>query len=79
MLDQEFKYPSNTSDKEALFVPSGFDSLELVDSTSDFRLFLANIMKQMKDAGEMVGDEPSYEDVIKKPIKGGIMQQEEKK
>ena len=51
MLDQEFKHPSNTSDKEALFVPAGFDSLELVESTSDFKIFLQNVMKQMKDAG----------------------------
>ena len=35
-------------------------------------------MRQMKDAGEAVGDEPSYEDVIKKPVKG-VMAQEEKK
>ena len=51
MLDQEFKHPSNTSDKEALFVPAGYDSLELVESTSDFKIFLQNVMKQMKDAG----------------------------
>ena len=30
-------------------------------------------MKKMKDAGEAVGDEPSYEDVIKKPVKGGMV------
>ena len=36
MLDDPFKHASNTSDKEALFIPSGFDSLELIDSTTDF-------------------------------------------
>jgi hypothetical protein len=38
-------------------------------------------MKQMKDAGQAVeGDEPAYEDVIKKPAKGGTaISYEEKK
>jgi hypothetical protein len=37
-------------------------------------------MKQMKDAGLAVeGDEPAYEDVIKKPQKGGVIAYEEKK
>lgn len=37
-------------------------------------------MKQMKDAGQAVeGDEPAFEDVIKKPAKGTIIAYEEKK
>ncbi len=38
-------------------------------------------MKQMKEAGQAVeGDEPAYEDVIKKPVKGGsVVAYEEKK
>jgi hypothetical protein len=31
----DFTYPSNTLDKEALFIPTGLDTLELIDSTAD--------------------------------------------
>ena len=31
IYDTDFAHPSNISDKEALFVPSGFDSPELLD------------------------------------------------
>jgi hypothetical protein len=41
LYDYGFPHPSNTSDKEALFIPSGFDSPELIESTTDFRAFFA--------------------------------------
>jgi dynein light intermediate chain 1 len=31
LYDEEFPYTSNINDKEALFVPTGFDSLELIN------------------------------------------------
>jgi hypothetical protein len=40
-------HTSNTADKEALFIPSGFDSPELIEQTTDFKAFLAQVQKQM--------------------------------
>ena len=38
IYDEEFPYTSNINDKEALFVPTGFDSMELINQ-SDLRSF----------------------------------------
>lgn len=45
LYDYSFPHASNTADKEALFIPTGFDSLELIDQTTDFRAFFAQIQK----------------------------------
>jgi len=38
LYDEEFPHTSNINDKEALFVPTGFDSMELINQ-SDLRSF----------------------------------------
>ena len=37
LYDEDFPHTSNINDKEALFVPTGFDSLELINQ-SDLRM-----------------------------------------
>jgi len=58
LYDEVFPYTSNINDKEALFVPTGFDSHELINQ-SDLRSFQANLKNQQ--------EEPAYDDVVKKP------------
>lgn len=41
VYDEDFPYASNINDKEALFVPTGFDSTELINQ-SDLRTFQQN-------------------------------------
>ena len=41
MFDADFIHASNTNDKEALFIPTGFDSLELIDGI-DLKKFMEN-------------------------------------
>ena len=38
ICDADFPHPSNINDKEALFVPTGFDSMELIEQT-DMRYY----------------------------------------
>ena len=69
LYDQNFIHPSNTADKEALFIPTGFDSPELIEQTTDFKAFLAQVQKQMaQNNQEMMNEEPQFTDVIKKPL-----------
>ena len=58
LYDEDFPFTSNINDKEALFVPTGFDSKELIDQ-SDLKSFQANLKTQQ--------EEPAFEDVVKKP------------
>lgn len=44
--DEEQRHPSNVNDKEALFIPTGFDSLELIEQT-DLRQYHDQV-RQMK-------------------------------
>jgi hypothetical protein len=37
---------SNTADKEALFIPSGMDAIELIDQI-DLNMYLQKIKKQL--------------------------------
>jgi hypothetical protein len=47
-MDIEFQTGSNTSDKQELFIPTGFDSLELIDSTTDMANYLEIKKKEMQ-------------------------------
>ena len=68
LFDVDFPYASNTADKEALFVPTGLDSIELIEQTADLNQFILKIKKQMEANGEAC-DEVQYHDVVKKPMK----------
>lgn len=37
IMDNEFQIGSQTNDKQELFIPTGFDSLELIESTADLK------------------------------------------
>jgi hypothetical protein len=37
IYDIDFAYSSNTADKEALFIPTGLDNLELIEPTADLK------------------------------------------
>lgn len=43
LFNQEFPHPSNTSDKEALFIPTGLDSLEMISQSADLTQFYTKI------------------------------------
>lgn len=43
LYDQEFPHPSNTSDKEALFIPTGLDSEDLIAQSTNVSQFLEKI------------------------------------
>ena len=40
IYDVDFLHQSNSADKEALFIPSGYDSKELISQTTDIGNFL---------------------------------------
>ena len=62
LYDIDLAYPSNTLDKEALFIPTGLDTLELIDQTADMTSFLSSL----KAKGE-VSETPLFHEVVKKP------------
>ena len=39
LFESEFAHTSNTSDKQALFIPTGFDSTELIEQQVDINRF----------------------------------------
>lgn len=43
LYNHEFPHPSNMSDKEALFIPTGMDTLDMIEKQSDMKSFLAKI------------------------------------
>ena len=43
IYNQEFPHASNTADKEALFIPAGLDSSDMIDGTADLTGFLQKI------------------------------------
>ena len=43
LYNQEFPHPSNTSDKEALFIPTGLDSEDMISQTADLTTFLNKV------------------------------------
>lgn len=61
LYDIDFVHSSNINDKEALFVPTGFDSPDLIS-----QMDLKKIKLQMKIESL---DEISYNDVVKKTNK----------
>jgi len=40
IYDIDFAYSSNTADKEALFIPTGLDNLELIEPAADLKQFI---------------------------------------
>ena len=52
VYELEFPHKSNTSDKEALFIPIGYDSLDMIDGTADLTQFLNKVYSEMKANGE---------------------------
>jgi hypothetical protein len=52
LYDQEFRFASNTADKEALFVPTGLDSLEMIEGTTDLTSFLKKVQVEKEKSGE---------------------------
>jgi hypothetical protein len=60
VYDVDFVHASNTHDKEALFVPSGYDSLELINNS------YSQMFTNEKYLHEN-GDEKSFQDVIPEP------------
>ncbi len=61
IYDQEFPHPSNISDKGALFVPTGFDSRELIESS--------DVMKFVNDYKFKNQIEPAFNDIIQQTSK----------
>jgi hypothetical protein len=78
LYDQDFPHPSNTSDKEALFIPTGYDTSELIESAADLKQFLARVQMQMK-ANNEVSDDVTFTDVVKRPVKKILQGKEEEK
>jgi len=76
LFGQEFPHPSNTSDKEALFIPTGLDSEEMISQSADLTVFLDKIEQQMKADG-LPCDEIEFNDVVKKPVKKQMQKREE--
>jgi dynein light intermediate chain 1 len=65
LYNNEFMRKSNTTDKEALFIPSGLDSIELIDSVFNKNLFF-NKHKDLQDKGVTL-DLLEYTDIVRKP------------
>ena len=61
IYDTDFTYGSKIDDKEALFVPTGFDSPDLLEQMDLKRI------KAQKNTNDM--DEILYNDIVKKPGK----------
>lgn len=61
LYDTDFTHTSKVDDKEALFVPTGFDSPDMI-SQMDLKK-----VKSMKNTEDM--DEIAYNDIIKEPGK----------
>ena len=58
IYDLDFPHKSNISDKEALFIPTGFDSPELIEQTD---------LRAVKDIANRMSPgnvEPTYEDIV---------------
>ena len=62
IYDEEFIHPSNTKDKEALFIPAGFDSLDLINGF--YKTTLASDRYRNAD-----GEESEFNEAIKRPDK----------
>lgn len=72
--DTDFLHTSNINDKEALFVPTGFDSPELIEQTD-----IKKILAQQKH--DVDAETVSYNEIIQKPASRAVMKDgdEEKK
>lgn len=57
VYDQDFLHPSNTNDKEGLFIPTGYDSLNLIVE------FYRGILDSDRYRN-MDGEELDYQDAI---------------
>ena len=60
IYDSDFVHTSKIDDKEALFVPTGFDSPDLINQMD---------LKKVRSLRNQELDEIQYNDVIKKPGK----------
>ena len=69
IYDTDFVHKSKIDDKEALFVPTGFDSPDLVSQVD---------LKKVKQAKNADLDEIQFSEVIKKPVKQSQYQEERK-
>lgn len=69
IYDTDFVHKSKIDDKEALFVPTGFDSPDLISQVD---------LKRVRQAKNADLDEISFNDIIKKPVKQSQYQEERK-
>ena len=76
LYDIDFPYPSNTLDKEALFIPTGLDTFELINQSADIPSFLNSLMNR-----EEISEDPLFHEVVKKPqrtLNLGLKEEEKK-
>jgi len=59
-------------------VPTGLDSLEMIDSTTDINSFLLRVQIENKESG-LSTEDIEYADVVKKPNRNLIMNVEDTK
>lgn len=69
IYDTDFVHASKIDDKEALFVPTGFDSPELINQMD---------LKKVKTQKNAELDEIAYSDIIKKPGKQSALAEDKR-
>lgn len=80
LYGQELPHASRTDDKEALFIPCGLESMDLIKSNLNINSYLDRIAKEI---GKESVEDLTFEDLIKKPevkvIPGAAIESSEEK